>query len=268
MSERTTDRIVANLLTSAGITFDEQKSSIKEIDKALSTSSKHGTGKHGFPEFIAQSGDFIIIIEDKADTADQAKYLSSEILLMDNTSIVKYAENGALHYAQNIVTKTNFKKVFAFGCSGTSEQTLKIRPIFVTPNGYQVQKPVRDFTSFSLKNILTYYETVVCQHKTAEQIELENILSRAEQLNEDLHVYGSLSNLEKPVAVSAILLALQNNEFSTEELTGDAKNTDGMKVFNAVDEYMKHVQVQPLQKKAASARPISFHTKPSKPVST
>ncbi|MBQ9417443.1 MAG: hypothetical protein IJU19_02555 [Bacteroidales bacterium] len=81
MSERTTDRLVANLLTSAGIAFDEQKSRIKEIDIALSSSSKHGTGKHGFPEFIAQSGDFIIIIEDKADAADQAKYLNNGTLL-------------------------------------------------------------------------------------------------------------------------------------------------------------------------------------------
>lgn len=248
--EKETDFLVRDLLQQANIKFDSEKSRIMEIDKALSTSSKRGTGKQGFPEFVAKSGDFIIVIEDKADNQKQGKYLNENILLMDNTSIIDYAENGALHYAQNIISKTNFKKVFAFGCSGTTPSSLKIRPIFVTPNGYQILKPVKDFSNFKEENISIYYETVVCQHKTAEQIELENILNRAKQLNEDLHVYGSLSNLEKPVAVSAILLALQNTDFSTEDLTCDQEYTDGKKVFEAVEKHMERVQVQPEQKKS------------------
>lgn len=248
--EKQTDFLVRDLLQAANINFDAEQSRIREINEALSTASKHGTGKHGFPEFIAKSGDFIIVIEDKADNSKQGKYLNENTLLMDNSAIIDYAENGALHYAQNIISKTQFKRVFAFGCSGTTSQTLKIRPIYVTPNGYQVLKPVKDFTNFSASAILTYYETVVCQHKTVEQIELENILNRAEQLNEDLHVYGSLSNLEKPVAVSAILLALQNTDFSTEDLICDTDDTDGKKVFRAVEKYMEKVQVQPEQKKS------------------
>jgi hypothetical protein len=53
-----------------------------------------GTGKQGFPEFTAQVGEFIIVIEDKAENERQAKYISpgSEVLLMDNSSIVNYAE--------------------------------------------------------------------------------------------------------------------------------------------------------------------------------
>ncbi len=248
--EKQTDFLVRDLLINANILFDAEQSRIREINNALSTASKHGTGKHGFPEFIAISKDFVMVIEDKADNAKQGKYLNENTLLMDNSAIVDYAENGALHYAQNIITKTQFKKVFAFGCSGTTSQSLKIRPIYVTPNGYQVLKPVKDFSSFSSTAIQSYYETVVCQHKTVEQIELENILNKAVQLNEDLHVYGSLSNLEKPVAVSAILLALQNVDFSTEDLTCDSDCTDGKKVFDAVEKHMERVRVQPGQKKS------------------
>lgn len=251
-NEKKTDILIAGLLKNAGIKAEPNGSTIKEIDDALKTSSKRGTGKQGYPEFVAQVGEFILVIEDKAENDKQAKYLDTkgEVLLMDNSSITDYAENGALHYAQNIIAKTNFKKVFAFGCSGTTEQNIKIRPIFVTPNGYQVMKLVRDFSNFSITKISKYYNTVVLEHKTSEQIELESILSRAEQLNEDLHTYGALSNLEKPVAVSAILLALQNTDFSTENLNCDPEYTDGQKVFAAVEKYMDIVQVQPQQKKS------------------
>ena len=248
--EKATDFLVRDLLKSANITFDAEESRIIEIKQALNTASKRGTGKHGYPEFIAQSGEFIIVIEDKAENSKQAKYLNDSTLLMDNTAITDYAENGALHYAQHIITNTSFKKVFAFGCSGTTSATLKIRPIFVTPNGYQILKHVKDFTNFTETQINTYYETTVCQHKTVEQIELENILGKSKQLNEDLHVFGKLSNLEKPVAVSAILLALQNIDFTTEQLTGDETNTDGQKLFAAVERYMSKVQVQPDTKKS------------------
>ena len=248
--EKATDFLVRDLLKSANITFDAEESRIIEIKQALNTASKRGTGKHGYPEFIAQSGEFIIVIEDKAENSKQAKYLNDSTLLMDNTAITDYAENGALHYAQHIITNTSFKKVFAFGCSGTTSATLKIRPIFVTPNGYQILKHVKDFTNFTETQINIYYETTVCQHKTVEQIELENILGKSKQLNEDLHVFGKLSNLEKPVAVSAILLALQNIDFTTEQLTGDETNTDGQKLFAAVERYMSKVQVQPDTKKS------------------
>ena len=75
---------------------------IEEINKAMV--SKRGTGKKGFPEYLAISGDFVIVIEDKAKIEDQAKYLNdNETLLMDTSSVTKYAENGALHYALSII---------------------------------------------------------------------------------------------------------------------------------------------------------------------
>lgn len=248
--ERSTDLLIANLLDAASITYSPNGSDIVEIKEALKTASKHGTAKAGFPEYVAQVGDFILVIEDKADCSKQAKYLEDKkTLLMDNSSIINYAENGALHYALNIIEKTHFKKVFAFGCSGTQADRLIIRPIFVTASGYQILKPVKNFDSFSESHIQQYYETVVCQQKPADQVELENILSQSEYLHEALHTYGSLSNEQKPVAVSAILLALRNPNFSTEELTGDAEYTDGQKVFKALCDYMETAHVEPETKK-------------------
>ena len=94
-NEKKTDILIARLLREAGIDAEPNGSQIIEVQEALATSSKRGTGKQGFPEFTAQVGEFIIVIEDKAENERRAKYISpgSEVLLMDNSSIVNYAEN-------------------------------------------------------------------------------------------------------------------------------------------------------------------------------
>ena len=88
----------------------------KEINDALKTASKKGTGKVGFPEFVGISKDFIIVIEDKAELEKQANYSDDEKteLTTDVKSLKDFAENGALHYGKHIVENTNFKKIFAF----------------------------------------------------------------------------------------------------------------------------------------------------------
>lgn len=245
--EKETDLIISRLLDASHIKYYAEECPIKEINKAMF--SKRGTGKKGFPEYLAQSGEFIIVIEDKAKTEDQAKYLSDDTLLMDTPSVARYAENGALHYALNIIQKTNFKKVFAFGCSGTEEKRIVIRPIFVSSTGYKVLPKVKDFSSFTEENIERYYSEQVCGNESIECIELKDILSRAKTLHEDLRNYGQLGDTEKPLVVSAILLALEEKGFSTENLIGDEIRTDGQKIFDALSAHMDRVKVKPQVKK-------------------
>ena len=90
-----TDLWVAEQLKECGIKYDAQGSEVKELDEALKTASKRGTGKAGFPEYVAVVDDYVLVIEDKAENERRAKYISpgSEVLLMDNSSIVNYAEN-------------------------------------------------------------------------------------------------------------------------------------------------------------------------------
>lgn len=249
--EKKTDILVAKLLTEAGIDFTPEESSIAEINEALKTASKRDTGRKGFPEFVAQSGDFIIVIEDKTDADHQAKYMNgkNDTLLMDTKSKELYAENGALHYALKIIQNTTFKRVIAFGCSGTDKDRLRIRPIYVSPTGYKLMPFVKDFSWFSADKISRYYNEKICENKPIEQVELEEIIRRAGKLHEDLRTYGQLGDTEKPLVVSAILLALCEDDFSTEDLSADKVNTDGKKIFNALSTHLDRVQVQPEVKK-------------------
>lgn len=251
-NERATDLAVAQKLTDAGIAFCPNGSSIADIKKALKSASKRGNGRNGYPEYVARVGDFLLVIEDKADTAHQARYIddSKTSLLMDTTSVVNYAENGAVHYAKHIVQHSPFKKIIAIGCSGQDERNLYIRPIFVSPAGAKLLPRLADFSQLAtVPKIKRYYNDVVLGKKPIAQVELEDILKRSSTLHEDLRNYGNLGDHEKPLVVSAILLALSEDDFDTESLTGDTVKTDGMKIYDALSSHMERVHVGPQDKK-------------------
>jgi type I restriction enzyme M protein len=249
-NEKKTDFFIGKLLDLAKIKFTPNGSDIKEIQDALKTASKKGTGKVGFPEFTAKSKDFIIVIEDKADTEKQANYKDEEKieLATDTKSITDYAENGALHYANEIIKKTAFKKVFAFGCSGDEKHHI-IRPIYVDENGYKLLQPVENFENFSENNIDKYYREQVLEETPAETLELEDVIKKSSELHEYLRNYGQLGDSEKPLVVSAILLALREETFSIDSLKGDSVKTDGQIIFEALSTHMTRVKVKPETKK-------------------
>lgn len=53
-----TDLWVAHQLEECHINYDAQGSNVKEVDEALKTASKRGTGNAGYPEYTAVIGDF------------------------------------------------------------------------------------------------------------------------------------------------------------------------------------------------------------------
>ena len=102
-NEKKTDFFIGKLLDLADIKFTPNGSEINEIQNALKTASKQGTGKAGFPEFTAKQKEFILIIEDKADIEKQADYIDLEETKLGTTikSITNYAENGALEMVKS-----------------------------------------------------------------------------------------------------------------------------------------------------------------------
>ena len=249
-NERKTDILISKLLEIAKIKYTPNGSDIKEIQTALKTASKKGTGKSGFPEFVAISKEFILVIENKAELDKQVLYSDDDNLIIstETKAVTNFAENGALHYAKEIIAKTNFKKIFAFGCSG-DEKHHTIRPIFVEQSGYKLLEKVENFENFTTKNIEKYYKEQVLGETPQETIELEDILKKSSELHEALRNYGQLGDSEKPLVVSALLLALSEDSFSLDTLTGDDLKTDGQKIYDALSTHMTRVEVQPEVKK-------------------
>lgn len=246
--EAKTDLWVYGLLKEADIELEPQGSTILEIDNALKTASKSGSGKAGFPEFVGVVKDFIIVIENKADVAKHVKLDSKGLISREVKDVKNFAVNGALFYGQHLARNTSYKKVIAFGISG-DEKKHRISPYFIDETEYYRELPeVESFISFNENNILEYYTRVVLQEDTDQEKELAEILRDASELHEDLRNYGNLKDIDKPLIVSGILLALREAEFGgfdVNHLTGDEIETDGDKIYSAIENNLKRSKVAP-----------------------
>jgi len=245
-----TDLWVYDMLKEIGVQdkFSAQGSNIKEIDEALSSASKKGTGKVGFPEYVGIVKDFLIVIEDKAGLENHVFRDENNLISLEPKHRVEYAVNGALFYALHLAKNTSYKKIIAIGISGT-EKNYKISPIFVNERGdYEELEDVETLISFTEENISEYYEKEILKVQTRDELKSEELLRIARDLHEDLRNYGNLEDKNKPLIVSGILLALseiEHKNFDISDLNGDAINTDGMKIYKAIENNLRRANVSP-----------------------
>ena len=247
-----TDLWVYDLLKDAGIKLDPQGCSIKEVNEALKTASKKGTGNVGFPEYVGVVKDFLIVIEDKSDISKHVKYNDKDLICTETKSVMDYAVNGAYFYGKHLINNTHYKKVIAFGVSG-NEKHHKITPLFINEREYcKIMPDVESFYIFNEDNIEEYYIREVLGENTDLQKETTEILKFAKDLHEELRNYGNLQDTQKPLVVAGILLALREIEkgsFSLEQLNGDDVDTDGNKIYSAIDKNLQRSKVSPTVKK-------------------
>ena len=252
--EVNTDLWVYDLLKEAKIQdkFTAQGSTIKEINEALQTASKRGTGKVGFPEYVGVVKNFLIVIEDKADTHKHIAINDKNLISEDISSICDYAVNGALFYGKHLAKNTTYNEVIALGISG-NEKIHRITPIYINDRGdYTQLDDIETLISFSERNIEEYYTKEILKEDTANEKETAEILKDASILHEDLRNYGNLEEKNKPLVVSGILLALREIEyknFSIDSLIGDDQKTDGQKIYDAIESNLGRANVSPLVKK-------------------
>ena len=107
-----TDLWVYDMLKEIGVQndFSAQGSTIKEIDEALATASKKGTGNVGFPEYVGVIKDFLVVIEDKASLNKHVNRNEHDLIAEDIKSTTDYAVNGALFYGKHLAKNTTYKK--------------------------------------------------------------------------------------------------------------------------------------------------------------
>lgn len=246
--EANTDLWVYDLLKEAEIKLSAQGSNIKEIHNALQTASKRGTGKVGFPEYVGVVKDFLIVIENKATISFHEKRNDNDLICEKVDSNINYAVNGALFYGKHLAKNTSYKKIIAIGVSG-DEKRHKITPLFVDERGSYIElDDIESFILFNEDNIDEYYLRQILKEPTNEEKETKEILRDAAELHEDLRNYGSIQDKDKPLIVSGILLALREfelNKISIDTLNGDEINTDGDKIYKAIGDHLKRVNVSP-----------------------
>lgn len=272
-----TDQYVRREIEKFGIRYDEQGSSHPEIAKALKGASKQGKSGIGKPEFVMQISDYLIVIEDKRDNDKLINLTKDGSIAKDISSLSGFAVNGAVHYANHIVTKTSsFDEVIAIGITG-DEEFHSIQPVLVssTEEGITEKKlpKLTDLQELHPNNINEWYSVNVLKEYSIEQKRIFELQNVSKELHEDLRNYASLEGENKATVISAILLALSEEDFDIKKLTGNKYprktdgredttrpviNNDGMRILKAVKDYIASEGVMPEDKVTVLLNKFSF----------
>lgn len=256
-NEKKTENLSRKLLAKAGI-FDnenfiveEQKSDNPVIQKLLKNASKSGAGL-GKPEFIIQKkgdNEFLMVIECKADT----KYHESK-----NRDLYKdYAVDGALLYGSYLAKEFT---VIAIGISGENENDLKVST-YLYPKNSSVCVDLFDENNQKIQNILNwdrYIERAKFDPILAK-VRHSDLMKFSRELHEYLRDYAKVTEAQKPLLVSGILLALMDKGFEKAYITYESEDL-AQKTFQAIKDYVGKAQLGENQesKKKAVINAFSF----------
>lgn len=271
-----TDQYVRREIEKFGVRYDEQGSSHPEIAKALKGASKQGKSGVGKPEFVLQVSDYLLVIEDKRDN-DRLLNLKDGKVAKDIPSLSGYAVNGAVHYANHIVAKTSsFDEVIAIGVTG-DEELHNIQPVLVSLTDGKITESIlpklSDFQELHPDNINEWYSVNVLGEFSTEQKRIFELQNVSKELHEDLRNYASLEGENKATVISAILLALNEEDFDIKKLTGNKYpkksdgtddttkpviDNDGMRILKSVKDYIASEGVMPEDKVNILLNKFSF----------
>jgi len=238
MNERKTENIVRKHFNKfSNILIEEQKSDNPKIDKLLKNASKKGNGA-GYPEFIItykNNSDFLIVIECKPDI------LKHESKAMDKYDL--YAVDGALLYASYLSKEYD---VLAIAVSGETTKELKVSH-FLHLKG---ENKVVEMFSNILLDIDSYLQGYI-QSPVKFRQDYDSLLSFSRELNKTLHS-KKVKESHRSLLISGILIALENNAFSTsyklhakpEDLANNLVNTvvNELKSANISDKKLENLK--------------------------
>lgn len=209
-NERKTENIVRKALeilgyADADFLVEEQKSENPIITKLLKNSSKSGNGM-GKPEFIITkrgNRDFLIVIECKADP----RYHEST----DRNLYKDYAVDGTLLYAGYLSKEYN---VIAVAASGETESELKIST-FLHPKNCASSVPLLDENGHMFQTLADWgryvnratFDPVLARSRHAD------LMKFSKELHDYLRDYAKVTEAQKPLLVSGVLLALMDPGF-------------------------------------------------------
>ncbi|MDP1443107.1 HsdM family class I SAM-dependent methyltransferase [Priestia megaterium] len=211
-NERITENIVRDRLKDLGyfddehLKVDEQITHNPTIKNCLAKASKSGKGV-GKPEFVIHSSlnkDLIIVIECKADVK---KHESKT-----HDRYAEFAVDGVLHYARNLSTHFN---VISIAVSGQNLKELRIST-FLWAKGGKEPKVLKNQYDVVIDVILTFEEFLktASYNPDVEKKRYQDLLSFSRELHNYMRDYAKLTETEKPLLVSGILIALSDASFS------------------------------------------------------
>jgi hypothetical protein len=249
-NERTTESIVRDHLIKRGVAgqlLEEQTSDNVRVRRALARASKGGEGI-GKPEFILRlpdHPDLVVVIECKASTSKHESATRSQPQ--------HFAVDGVLLYASELSKEFD---VIAIAVSGTSHSALKVstfRWLHKAPSAEELIGP-----HGAIKKLTSTAELVRCL--TFDPAVRARSFLEVMDFSRDLHNYmrdhAKISEAEKPLVVSGVLLALRDEAFQAAWRKLKTK-TLGREMLSAIQREAEAAFLD-LEKQKVMLQPYSF----------
>lgn len=226
---------------------DYMKESLKGSAK---TARKTNFGKPDFNIESYKIGDNIvpIILENKVHLKNLVVE-NKDGLRLDDKSISGYAVNGALYYAQNMISSGKYTEVIAIGVAGDNRNNVEISVYYVYGFGERSYKKLTEIKTFDfLENQKTFNEFY--KNATLSESEKHEILIRsqvqlqgyAKKLNKLMHNHN-ITAPQRVLYVSGMLLSMQDvgsnpGLLQSDLKGGTGKNADGYKIVAQIEEFL------------------------------
>ena len=216
VNERVTENIVRDHLrvtSGSDVVVAEQDPESLRLRRALSTASKTGGAGRGRPEFIVTekgSDGFAVIIECKANSTSHISPRIKAGLPSTIADVENYAVDGLLHYLKYV---SKVADVVGVAVSGASDD-LRIST-FRQVKASETPEPLLDRYGGEVVSLLPFRDYFWLFHHDPTVLErsMDQIMSFSRDVHNFMRDYAKLTEQEKPLMVSAILLALQHGPF-------------------------------------------------------
>ena len=248
MNERITENIVRDILKAnqkkySKVTIEEQIPENPRLKKLLKHASKQDLGGSGSPEFIItyeEIPNLVIIIECKADIK---KHESK-----NRDKPKDFAVDGVLLYSEYLAKEFD---VISIAVSGERKSDLKISTFL------QLQlQPSRNLDTkkmVSFKDYITIYKDDPEKAKT----DIAALMKYSKKLHNDLRDFAKLSEPEKPLLISAILIALNDDSFVSSYPKKTKSHDLAKLLISTIKENLEHASIQDIKIKHM-LQPYSF----------
>lgn len=243
-NERKTETLMRELLQKANnqnggesknsAIIEEQKSDNPRINKLLKYASKKGNAA-GRPEFIVSfplQHDLLIIVECKARTT---KHKSKTL---DQYS--EFAVDGALLYASYLSKEFN---VLAIGASGENKIDLQV-DTYLQVKG---EKTPRDLGIHKIYAFEDYF-SLLKKDTVKEKRDIGELLEYSKVLNQNLRDNFEFEENHRPLIVSGILLALEDDGFRTAYLKKQKPSEIAELLITTIKERLEHDNIGEIKK--------------------
>ena len=187
------------------ITVDQQSCSLASVADLLQTSSKNGTGRPGYPDFIITNykyPDMVILVECKASNADHDK-----------------AAEEVAGYAYNLVGKYN---VVIMAVSGITNETFKITTGIIRKDKTTVGAQTPGYNGTALLT-LDEYQKWIEKTDAIENKVIDGLTTLKQRINEVLYE-TNINSDKRMLLLSACLIGLRNRKFRNSFYLQEDKN--------------------------------------------